>query len=200
MMSELDVINDALATMGEAPLVEISEDHPLVSGIRRVLVNQNEAIQAEGWWFNKELITLMPDADSSFIYTPLDTIRCDPVIGTYHGEIGYMPIVQRGRRLYDTENNRYEMEENIRCLLVRNIPFVDLPPSCQRVISLATALKFQQNYDADPQRTQQLGAEYVKARADLTAEHIRNIKANFLYKASSASQFNRIGGSTYRPF
>ena len=197
MMTELDVINDCLATLGESPLVEIDEDHPFVAGIRRAFANQSEAVQAETWWFNKELITLIPDASSKFIYVPQDTIRCDPVIDTY-GTYNSLPIVQRGRRLYDTDKNSYEFDKNIDCILIRNIPFTDLPPSAQRFISLATALKFQQNYDADPQRTNQLMMEYNKSRADLNAENIRNLKPNFLHKTSNQIKMSRIGGYTYR--
>lgn len=200
MMTELDVVNDALATMGEAPLVAIDEDHPLVAGIRRIFKNQCEAIQSEQWYFNKEIITLVPDADSSFIYVPLDTIRCDPVLSTYHGQVGYTPIVQRGRRLYNTETNAYEMTEPVKCILIRNIPFADLPSTAQRVISLATSLRFQQNYDADPSRTQQLVLDYNIARGVLMAEHTRNIKANFIWKNGLANKLINIGGSTYRPF
>lgn len=192
-MTELDVINDALATLGEVPLNEVDEDHPFVAGIRRTFRAENQKVQAISWWFNLEKITLFPDAVSKFIYVPMDAIRCDPI-----KKQPDMMTVQRGRRLYDTDRNTYEFDRSVECLLVREVPFEDLPPSAQVVISLATARKFQQSYDADGLKANQIEMDYRESMARLKAEHTRNTKSNFLSNPITMRELNRIGGGIMR--
>ena len=54
MFTELDVVNACLATLGELPLVELTDEHPMVAAAR---VNLTEAIVSEmhrQWWFNTD--------------------------------------------------------------------------------------------------------------------------------------------------
>lgn len=194
-MTELDVINDMLATMGISPLNQLDDNNPDVANGRRILASQSETIQSRGWWFNKEQIELFPDALSGYIYLPGDAIVCDPVIRE-----PLLPITERDGRLYDTDKNTFVFTGNkpVTCWIVRNIPFKNLPPSAQRVIGLASVRKFQQSYDADPQKMARIDQEYVVANAMLMAEHTRNIRPNLLYKSSSLRELSRINGNSYR--
>lgn len=193
-MTELDVINDALSTLGEAPLNDVDEDHPYTSTIRRFLERESQKVQQTGWWFNRELVTLPPDAVSSFIYVPNDAIRCDPLSKR---ELNL--AVQRGRRLYNTDTNTYVFDKEVECLLVRNIPFTDLPPEAQEAINTAVKKAFQAAYDADTQKAQLIVMEYQEAMGKLKQVHIRNVKSNFIYKNSSLRQLAKIGSGIIRP-
>ena len=54
-MTKLDIINDMLATIGEAPLNELDARHPHVAAGLRILDQKNREIQVNGgagWWFN----------------------------------------------------------------------------------------------------------------------------------------------------
>ena len=185
--TELDVVNDMLATLGESPLNSIDEDHPLTASALRVLRMVNLAEQAKEWWFNKELITLTPDALSKFIYTPADAISVDPVNTS-------MNYVQRGRRLYNTATGSYEFDEPVQCSLVRLLPFEDTPPLYQTYASVTCQIKFQKDYDGDVTKAQLLQKEWQIAWATFNAEHIRCVSANLLNTVSVQQKLANLGG------
>lgn len=194
-MTELDVVNDMLATMGISPLNQLDDNNPDVANCRRIINAMSSEIQSMSWWFNKELIDLFPDAVSNFVYLPGDAISCDPILRE-----PLMPIVQRENRLYDTDKNTYTFPagRKITCRIVRKIPFKDMPPSAQRVISIASTRKFQQSFDADPQKMARLDDEYMLSLAHLRMEHTRNISPNFLRRNSSIRSLSRINGYSNR--
>lgn len=194
MITELDIVNDMLATMGVAPLNEINEDNPDIAGCRRIIRKESLKVQQKSWWFNLERIDLYPDSISKFIYSPEDTIRCSPI-----RKPPSMSITARGRRLYNNDTNSYKFDHSVECWLVRDIPFVDLPVSAKAAISIAAVRKFQQSFDADRAKMEQLNVEYFAAMADLNSEHIRNINVNLIEKNSTLRILNGIkGGNQYR--
>lgn len=193
-MTELDVINDALSTLGEAPLNDADETHPLVPQIKRFIKEESVRVLKRSWWFNKEIVTLQPDALSSFIYVPADAISCDPLEKKNYEEL----LVMRGRRLYNVDKNTYVMDKEVDCYIIRDIPFEDLPVNAQQAVSIATSRRFQQAYDADRQRISQLEIDYREAIAMLRAEHIRNTNVNLIEKSTTLQSLNRIGGSIRR--
>ena len=191
MFTELDVVNEMLSTMGAVPLNGLSEDNPDVANCRRILDLSNKSIQGKGWWFNKEEIDLIADAVSGMIYIPNDTLSCDPAC-----ERGQYQVVVRERRLYDTNKNTFLFTPGtkIKCRLTRLIPFGELPVQAQRLVMVSAVMKFQQSYDADDFKTQQLAAEYQQAYINLNAEHTRNFNSSLLYKKSTVHSLNRING------
>lgn len=192
-ITELDIVNDMLATMGITPLNELNEDNPDVAGCRRIISQESSKIQQKQWWFNKERIDLFPDALSKFIYIPADAIRCNPI-----RKPPRMPVVVRGRRLYDTDKNTYQFDEMIECWVVRNIPFNDLPLSAQVVVSMASVRRFQQSFDADRSKLEQINIDFQMAMADLNAEHIRNTDVNLIRKNSTIRELIGIRGGNRR--
>lgn len=185
-MTELDVLNEMLATMGEAPLNQIDEDHPYVAAGKRFLATSNRRVQGAGWWFNKEVLTLQPDATSKFVYVPLDIISCD-------ADEGYCRYryIQRGTRLYDLSNGSYEINERtVRVFVIRLIPFEDLPPAAQDAVALDAVLAFQENYDADQQKTVQVTMKAGRAMMQLNSEHTRQVNANYIHNTSVGAKLS----------
>lgn len=190
-LSELDVVNDCLSTLGELPVNELDDEHVLIAAARRCFKQVNLREQSKQWWFNTEIVRLTADADSH-IFTPSDAIRCDPLNSDYM-------YVQRGRRLYDPNDATYKMKHPyVVCRLVRNVVFDDLPPTAQIVVSIATQLKFMAAYDADRVKYGQLLAEYQEAYANMNAEHIRNSNTNIIERHSTLGRLVPIGGSIRR--
>lgn len=187
-LTELDVVNDMLATMGETSLNTLEDAHPLVPAGRRFLKERSWQEQAKSWWFNRELTTLNPDP-AGMIFLPADTISVDP----FDVSLSY---VQRGDRLYkpfDTDsNNKFIFTEAVTCWLVRNLPFTDLPGPAQRVISVAARLDFQLLYDADTAKVALLRADLQDAYITLNTEHIRNKGVNLLNRANVVGTMNFI--------
>lgn len=177
-ITELDVINDQLATLGESPLNSLTDDHPMTAGGLRILRVASYREQAKGWWFNRERVTLAPDPVSKNILVPADAISIDPLAPSDH-------FVLRGRRLYNPKTTSYSFTSPIVCKLVRFLEFTDLPPTAAAYISLSAVLQFQRDYDADPQKTKLLMIDLQSAYKDLNAEHTRNMQTNMFTDSAS---------------
>ncbi len=180
-LTELEVVNQCLKTMGEAPLNSLDNEHPLVASARLSIKTMNMREQAKGWWFNKELTTLVPEAISGWIILPSDCIRVDPTNETLH-------YVQRGTKLYQpyatAATDKFRFTQTVECWLVSLVAFDDLPPSAQALVSVAAIRDFQKSYDSDRVEAEALREEYKMAYVQLNAEHIRNVNANVLRRPS----------------
>lgn len=186
-MNQLDVINNCLATMGEAPLNTVDEDHPFVAGALRIMRQENSRIQGMSWWFNTEHAELLQDPTTGFVVVPGDAIRVTP-----YGGIRY---VQRGNRLYDTHRGSYVIGCAVHCTLIRDIPWEDTPPTYQFAVNDSTVRKFQRNYDADRVKMEQILGDARETWAALRTEHIRNVRANFVHKPSSQATLGHMVGA-----
>jgi len=177
-LTTLDVINDMLATLAELPINSVDEGHPMVPAALRALSTANAREQAKSWWFNKELTDLVPDTSGN-IYLPDDVLRVDP-------QANNLNYVQRGRRLYKpfetSAGNKYFFSHTVRCWLIREVPFEDLPVPAQHVVSYAAQLDFLKAYEADQNKVQQVAMQYKESWMTLNAEHTRNIGANMLLR------------------
>lgn len=185
-ITELDVINDMLASLGEAPLNSVEEDHPMVaSGVRQLrVVSYRE--QAKGWWFNKEKSTLQPDSTTGEIFVPGDAISVDPSDPFTH-------LVQRGRRLYDPRVTSFKFTANVPIDMIRFVEFGDLPPTAAVYIGTSAVLKFQGSYDADSTKMKLLIADRQEALMALNAEHIRASDVNLFNRRSTAERTANLG-------
>lgn len=194
-MTELDVINFALSMAGEAPLNDADEMHPMVPTIKRYLEDEKvKLLLQKRWWFCSEVVTLSPDAVQGVIYIPQYAITCHPRKKYAYEE----NIVERGRRLYNTDKNTYLMDRSYECDVVYNLPFDEIPFLVQQVLQLATAMTFQMNFDADSQRLGQIQQQYQMYLAMLVAEDVRHKKQNFLKMPSTAKDLVNINGATWR--
>jgi hypothetical protein len=187
-LTQLDVVNDMLASLGESPINTLDEGHPLVAAGLRAINTASWREQSKSWWFNLELVKLVPDVTGT-IYVPEDTIRVDPRDGT-------QAYTQRGRRLYNNfasaSIDKYNFSGAVECWLVRHIAFEDLPAPAQTLVSYSAQKDFQKAYDADRDKFQQLVIDYRDALVTLNAEHIRNRNVNLLNTASVAGKLARV--------
>jgi len=193
-LTELDVVNECLSTMGELPVNSLDDDHILIAAARRAFRFCSLREQGKQWWYNTERTVLVRGADN-FITVPADAIRCDPV------DDG-LKLIQRGRRLYNTgmydnaNSAGYVMTiPNVEVWLVREVAFDDLPPSMQVLVSVSTQIKFMAAYDADSQRYRQLLTEYQEAYMTVNSEHIRNNSSNLLEKHPTLGRLRQIAGN-----
>lgn len=172
-LTELDVVNDCLGTMGETPINSIQVDHPLVSSALKLLRGANSRIQSPGWWFNREVVTLYPDTTTGHIALPADFLTVDP-------QDRQKRYVQRGRRLYDIKTQSVFFEDKVDVSIIRLIPFKDLPWVAQDLVRSACLIRFLETYDADEMRIQQVTMDYRQAFQECQNEHTRFNKPNIL--------------------
>lgn len=191
-LSELDIVNECLATLGELPLLELDDEHPLTASALNALRVASMREQAKGWWFNKERVTLTPTVGDGHIVLPGDTIRIDPTDESLN-------YTARGGKLYQNFAaagvDKYKFTQPVNCWLVRQLPFADLPPTAQDLISTAAVIQFQRNHDGDRTKMEALQGDYRMAYMVLNAEHIRNVNANRLRSPSLVRVMTRIAPS-----
>lgn len=168
-MYQLDVVNEMLGTMGEAPLATLTAPHSLRGACVRTLTNVNRRIQARGWWFNRETLKITPSVDDGTCYLPNDVLSVRTDHGTRYS--------QRGVRLYDNEAGDYVRSETT-VELVRLVPFDELPDLVRAYIGGEAILQFQRNYDGDSTKTRQIAAETEEAKGWCNGEETRQVKAN----------------------
>lgn len=182
-MQTLDVINEMLGTMGQAPLNTLDDPHPMRGACLSTLAKNSRNVQAVGWWFNRESLTITPSVLDSGLYLPGDVISVFVPHDKNTGEV-LANVVQRGRRLYDTEKGSYVFTSAVTVELRRLLEFEDLPEVAAAYIAARAVKEFQLKYDGDSQKTRDLD-DFIKdpvigAYSALNAEEIRQGKANFL--------------------
>lgn len=174
-VTELEVINACLATLGEAPLNTMEDDHSFKAAAQDKLNTTNLEVQKLGFWFNTEHLDLIPDAtDGNFIYVPQDVLEVRPLVGT-----GAM-YAQRGRRLFNVGENSYAFTNAVCVRVVRLLPFEDLPYHAAAAVRDEATLRFQHVYDGDAVRYRELTQMAMLSRAQLMAEEVRQRKPNLL--------------------
>ena len=169
-MQTLTVVNSMLATMGEAPLASLEEPHAFKGAALAYLDRENRIIQARGWWFNIEELTLQPMLNGRIsLANDIVAVRTsDP------------KIVQRGQYLYNLDGGTDIFTESKDVLAIRVVPFENLPEVMSDYIGWCAAHVFQLNYDGDSARTRELEQLKANAYVAVRADDIRNKRVNMI--------------------
>lgn len=195
MATTLDVVNDCLATLGEAPLNSLTEPHTDRPAAQRLLARINSEVQAPGWWFNLEALTLQPTASTGYVQLPGDCLKWESGVRSSDTLVRSQAkpwFVQRGTRLYDTRTNSYEINESVTGEIVRLVPFEELPSVVNEYVAAATVLRFQSGFDGDTQRRAELTQRYTLARSEARAENIRQLRVNFINNSWRLSRIKAV--------
>jgi len=139
--TELEAINTMLTTIGEQPVQ--SKDN--LAGLsdasiaQQILLNVSRSVQSRGWIFNTDLdVTLTPGINSKIVLDP-SVLRIDTTSRT---RTSTEDIVERGRRLWDRQNNTDVFTTNVKVDTVKLLIFEDLPEPARRFIALRSARIF----------------------------------------------------------
>lgn len=178
-ISELDVVNACLATMGESPLMTLEEDHSFKAAAQDKIRRSKTDMSSRNLWFNTEWVKIVPQADTKHIYIPQDVIGVDA-----RSMCGRFRVAQRGRRLYDAGNNKYEFDNAVTVRIKRDLDFDLLPHEAAAFVRDDSVLRFQGDFDADRQKRELYTAYRQESLALLNAEDIRQKKHNLLQRAS----------------
>lgn len=194
-LTELDVVNACIATLGEAPLNELDPYHPFVPAAQTRLQAVMLLDLGKGRWFNEEYLRITADA-AGLMYVPDGVLAIDSVDPSQR-------IAQRGRVLWDLDagDNIWPVGYTQLFRINRWVEFADLPAVASHAYKMAAVLQFQADFDGDDSKYQKISLEERNARAALNAEHIRNSNVN-MFKTPSFQRLNmgrnpvlaRVGG------
>ena len=141
------------------------------------LIEVNKRIQSEGWSFNTEIdVTLVRNQTTKQIELSTDILRIDANI---HQHPTIDPI-QRGLKLYDRLNNRYEFEEDLICTVVYFRPFTELTEPARSYINIKAARVFVDRLVSDDGLRTYTQEDETRARAILMETDLANGDHNIL--------------------
>ncbi len=176
--TELECINIMLAAIGEAPVNSLTGQVPVdVRIAQSTLIEVNKRIQSEGWSFNTEIdVTLVRNQTTKQIELSTDILRIDANI---HQHPTIDPI-QRGLKLYDRLNNRYEFDEDLICTVVYFRPFIELTEPARSYINIKAARVFVDRLVSDDALRSYTEQDETRARAILMETDLSNGDHNIL--------------------
>ena len=175
--TELESINIMLAAIGEAPVNSLTGTVPVdVRLAQSTLTEVNKEIQSEGWSFNTEIdVTLVRDG-SNQISLSTDILRIDPNIHQHPT----IDAIQRGLKLYDRLNNKYEFTEDLICTVVYFRTFAEIPEPARRYITIKAARIFVDRLVSDDGLRTYTQQDETRARAILMETDLSNADHNIL--------------------
>ena len=175
--TELEAINNMLAAIGEAPVNSLIGTLPVdVKLAQSTLTEFNKEIQSEGWSFNTEIdVTLTRDA-SNQIALSQDILRIDPNIHQHPT----IDAIQRGLKLYDRLNNKFEFDEDLICTVIYLRTFEEIPEPARRYITIKAARVFVDRLVTDDGLRTYTGQDETRSRAILMETDLANGDHNIL--------------------
>ena len=175
--TELECINIMLAAIGEAPINTLIGTLPVDARIAQsTLTEVNKSVQSEGWSFNTETDVTLTRDGSNHVNLPTDVLRVDANI---HQHPTIDPI-QRGLKLYDRQNNKYEFDEDLICTVVYFRDFNEIPEPARYYMNIKAARIFVDRLVSDQGLRSYTQQDEVRARAILMETDLANGDHNML--------------------
>ena len=175
--TELECINIMLAAIGEAPINSLVGTLPVDARIAQsTLTEVNKSVQSEGWSFNTEIDVTLTRDGSNQINIPINVLRVDANI---HQHPTIDPI-QRGLKLYDMQNNKFEFDEDLICTVVYFRDFDEIPEPARHYINIQAARKFVDRLVSDQALRTYTEQDERRARAILMETDLANGDHNLL--------------------
>ena len=176
--TELESVNIMLAAIGESPINSLSGTLPVDARLAQSTLSEvNKDVQSEGWSFNTEIdVTFTRDGASKQIALPTDVLRIDPNIHQHPS----IDAIQRGLKLYDRLNNKYEFDEDLICTVVYFRDFDEIPEPARHYINIQAARKFVDRLVSDQALRSYTQQDEARARAILMETDLANGDHNIL--------------------
>ena len=175
--TELECINIMLAAIGEAPINSLIGTLPVDARIAQsTLTEVNKSVQSEGWSFNTETDVTLTRNGSNQINIATNVLRVDANI---HQHPTIDPI-QRGLKLYDRQNNKFEFEEDLICTVVYFRDFSEIPEPARYYMNIKAARLFVDRLVGDQALRTYNKEDDTRARAILMETDLANGDHNML--------------------
>ena len=176
--TELESVNIMLAAIGESPINSLSGTLPVDARLAQSTLKEvNKDVQSEGWSFNTEIdVTFTRDATTKLISLPTNILRIDPNIHQHPS----IDAIQRGLKLYDRLNNKYEFDEDLICTVVYFRDFDEIPEPARRYITIKAARVFVDRLVSDDGLRSYTQQDETRARAVLMETDLANADHNLL--------------------
>jgi hypothetical protein len=170
MLTELDIVNSMLRTIGIDGLTSTDTDHPDYVEALQVLNEVRADVNKLGYWYNTSYPTLELNA-SNEIVLPANSLSSDPCDRSRN-------YVKRGSKLFDMDNRTYTIDAAVQVKLVENLEIEEMPETAKSYIKAKARYEFYADNDGDAQQVARLERDRLRAWAEFYREHIRNRDIN----------------------
>jgi hypothetical protein len=170
MLTELDIVNSMLRTIGIDGLTSTDTDHPDYVEALQVLNEVRADVNKLGYWYNTSYPTLELNA-SNEIVLPANSLSSDPCDRNKN-------YVKRGSKLFDMDNRTYTIDAAVQVKLVENLEIEEMPETAKSYIKAKARYEFYSDNDGDAQQVARLERDRLRAWAEFYREHIRNRDIN----------------------
>tara|TARA_R100000329_G_scaffold9228_1_gene10446 strand:+ start:290 stop:898 length:609 start_codon:yes stop_codon:yes gene_type:complete len=175
--TELESVNIMLAAIGEAPVNNLTGTLPVDARLAQsTLTEVNKEVQSEGWSFNTEIDVTLTRDGSNHVALSTDVLRVDPNIHQHTT----IDAIQRGLKLYDRLNNKYEFDEDLICTVVYFRTFDEIPEPARRYITIKAARVFIDRLVGDRTLRAYTEQDETRARSILMETDLANGDHNIL--------------------
>lgn len=171
-MTDLEAVNQVLASVGESPVNTTATAHPEVVAIMAVLKSENIRRQARGWWFNK-YVTNHPGGA-----LPAGTSYARPLKRS-------LSYFARGTELRDAKTGLVVSGAVPELEIQTVVPFSSLPDEFANYVTAAAAVSYAIEFDADEVH---LAAARLQLEAAEVMVHRLHIRYYEIDKASKRLQ------------
>lgn len=137
-MLRLEIINQMLSALSYERVNSLNDNEEVVAA-DALLKRVSKQVQAKGWSFNTDNISLVHDQFGQ-IRLPNNALDIDPVSNQY---------VRRGGKLYDKKNLTFNIGKPIRVRMVIELNIEDIPDRVVQYLADTATLEFIQNYSAE---------------------------------------------------
>lgn len=189
LITELEVINSVLSTVGDSPVQSLDDEYAPVFIIKQMMNNISRDMQTMKYWFNTEYdVTLTPNTLTQKTILPFNILHFEPTETQY---------VARGLTVYDRVNRTSTIEEDITADICLMLEFEELPQVARKYIQAVCKAQYNDEYLGEPSLQAKLEREIDKAKMELDRAHMENEDINILNstRATSIAFKNRRRGS-----
>lgn len=184
MLTQLEIINDMLASTGTAPVSSASTRHPSYLKAQAKLDKANRRFQGKGYWFNRSTRT-MRQSTAGEVILPGNTLSADPTDTTLN-------YVMRSGKLYDMTLGTYAINTDVEVDIVEDVNISDLPPTAANLLQAMAVLMYYVDEDGGEPKLSTYKQDYAQAAADFKQEDLKHLDIN-VFNGSSFARWRRPG-------
>lgn len=140
--SELDAVNEMLASIGEDPVQNVDNLPPSGNTALVLLRTQARDTQADGFWFNvEEAYSLSPNVSG-------EVLLADNILDI---DVADSDVTARGTRLYSRTDQTYIFTAAVEARVIFHLPWDELPSVFRRFVTAIAIERFVEGFPgADP--------------------------------------------------
>lgn len=187
-MQELEAMNVLLRAIGSSPVNSLATPHPDAANAKSTLKRIREQAQNRGWWFNV-------DYDVTFTQNKVGEVP----IPSYITSLKMLDrrFVKRGDKLYDTINQTYKINCDVKAIrTIRMVEWDELPQSMQQYVTYFAASQFVRDELEDPSKEKGFQESAGMAMLDVKKQELEEAQYNMFDRPQY--QKNRAGVLPYQ--